>query len=204
MRDLVTQRRQQGWRASIPVGAVRKQLVEVHAEEASVLSISFDTSQGAQLDDAGFIDAETRVDEAVRSRTFATRRQGMACNVPAGITRVFCRGFAKPYTAYISLARGFAVSERLAQELDAPPFAVLSVEAPEFARTVSVAVQYGHAQFQTSYGGGGYSDIQTPLGLILTPGLTPATPTLPAYGSIQIREIGGTGAAVTLIWEIFA
>lgn len=196
----VAERTQQGWRAAIVVSTDQRQVAEVHAREASVVSVSFDQQGGPNLEDAGYIIAETRIGEAVRKRTFVSRRQGFAFNVPAGVTRLFCRGFKKPYVAFVQMAPGITTTEHVSQAFDLAPFASVAVEAPEFARTVRVIAQRNHITANVSYGGGAVSDLQTPVG-------APASPmeaTLAAYGSITVTESGGIGATAILIWEVTA
>lgn len=192
----VTARTRQGWRASItPSTEDRKQVAEVHAKEASVVTVAFDGSGGADIDDAGFIIAETRIEEAVRTRVFSARRQGFAFNVPAGVTRLFCQGFAKPYTAFVQMAPGMTTTERVGASYRISAYSVNAYETPAFARLVTV-VCMSQTVFVAGPGG-------TEVELTCPPGapFVPQSFTMAAYGSISIRD-AGFGSAFSLYWEV--
>lgn len=193
----VMERTRQGWRAQITASTTdRKQLCEVHAREASVLTVSFDVAAGANVDDGGFIIAETRIGEAVRTRSFLARAQGFAFNVPAGITRVFCQGFTKPYTAFVQVAPGLVTTERVGKIIPLPIGGTNIQLSPAYARTVKVTVLQGTIS------------VLVPLGtvpLVVPPGGEPQSVEFPAYMDTSVSETSGVNAATFAIeWEVTA
>lgn len=193
----VTERTRQGWRASITSSTTdRKQLCEIHAQEASVLTVSFDVSAGANVDDGGIIIAETRIGEALRTRSFFARRQGFALNVPAGITRVFCQGFTKPYTAFVQMAPGITTTERLGNIVTIPIGGTNVQATPSYARLVKVTVLQGSIAVTVPGG------VVT---LIIPPGSEPQSVEMPAYQDTAVSETTGINAATFAIeWEVTA
>ena len=188
----VTQRTRQGWRASITASAnERKQLCEVHAREASVLTVSFELAAGQNVDDGGIIIAQTRIDEATRERTFLSKGQGFAFNIPAGVTRVFCNGFTKPYTAFVQIAPGIVTTEHVGRVFTIPIGGTNNSPTPAYARTVKVTCLTGAIS------------ITVPLGVIA---LAPTqSAEIPAYQDLTINETSGINAAtVAVVWEVTA
>lgn len=189
----VTQRTKQGWRASIVASTSDpRQLCEVHAEAASTLSIKFDVPGGSSIDDAGQIVVETRVDEAVRTRTFPARRQGFALNVPAGVTRAFCVGFSKPYNVFIQLVPGLVTTEHLGITSTVVAAGTITQVTPEFARTVRVTCLRGTVAINVP--GGVYT--------LAAPG---DSIEMPAYADTTVAEASGINAAtVAFSYEVTA
>lgn len=193
-----SQRRSQGWRGQITPSAAgqRIQLVEVHAEAPSVLTISYDITGSPNIDDAGTLTIQTRVDEATRERRFTARIQGHAMPVPQGVTRVWCEGFAKGFGVQIQLARGVAVTERTPGIVDLLPAGNSTVyAAPAYARQCLVTCLAGQVDV-TSGPGGGWTWRQTA-----------ATPSnalwIPAYGSVTVTDMfGANGSVIGLSWEV--
>lgn len=195
MQSIARLREKQGWRGQILASTVgdRKQLCEVHAIAPSVLTVDFDITGTPLIDDAGTITVETRVDEASRVQTFASRVQGVALPVPAGITRVFCDGFQKPFAVGIQLAPGVAVTQHTQHNLFHLAALGTRVEAsPRYARTLQVTCLSG-AITVTANG--------------VTWAQAAAGPTrfalVPAYGSFTVTDTAG-GSDVSMVWEVTA
>lgn len=161
-----------------------------------MLTVSFDVAAGAFVDDGGTIIAETRIGEAVRTRSFLARGQGFAFNIPAGITRVFCQGFTKPYTAYVQVAPGLVTTERVGKIIPLPIGATNIQLSPAYARLVKVTVLQGTIA------------VLIPLGtvaLVVPPGGVPQSVEVPAYRDTSVSETSGVNAATFAIeWEVTA
>ena len=188
----VTERTRQGWRASITASINdERQLVEVHAREASVLSVSFDLRAGVNVDDGGRIIVETRIGEAVRRRSLWARNQGFALNVPAGVTRVFCQGFTKPYTSFIQMAPGITTTERVGKVIVIPAAGANIQVSPELARLVKVTALVGPIE------------VVVPLGAV--PLVAPQSIEIPAYAETTVNNTDVVNVATAAIeWEVTA
>ena len=140
---LVSQRRAQGWAQLVTVpGGERRQLVEAHCAEASTVSVTVQPQPGKSVDFADFageLIIETRIGEAVRTRTFPTRWAGTSTNVPSGITRVyFASASGLDVTLSAQIAPGIATIEHVAKWVVVPGAGTLVVQPLPFARTVTV------------------------------------------------------------------
>lgn len=188
-------REQQGWKAEITTGTNEKQLVQVTALEPSVLSVVFDVSTGT-VDDAGTITVETRVNEALRRRSFNSRDQGISMNVPAGLTRVYCSLFIKPYVVWVTVARGIVTTEHITFMGQIPPGGTNVQRTPQFARSVRVVCLVGG--IDVAVPGGGVS-------MVNVPGTQPQSVEIAALGSLTINNSSAvTNASFAAIWEVTA
>lgn len=199
MQDLVSQRRRQGWRVAIPTSAtgVRVQLIEVHADEPSVCTITYDKAGTPLIDDAGIVTVQTRVDEATRERSFPSRWQGHALSVPAGVTRVFVEGFQKSFAVNVQVAPGVAVYEHTPGLIGyAPAGTGQSYEAPSYARAVRVTALASSILVFTG---------PLPFSWVQNAGTPSESVIVPAYGSIRVQDNGGGGGSTySLQWEVTA
>ena len=199
---LVSQRRAQGWKQSIPAN-VRKQLAEVHATEPSVVSVVILPTPGnapGTVDDAGHIELETRIGEAVRTRVFATRWAGMALNVPSGITRVFAAAdFQKSLECYVQQAPGFTTLEHQVEQVYLAGAAVVTLTPPPFARSVEIYAATIDVRVQLPFVSDAY--LYTPSG---NPGGRASTGTFPALATVAVANNTLGGGFIVASWEVQA
>lgn len=191
MRPLAHQRRRQGWRVTLPATSGRVQLAEVELDEASVLTVDYESVAGSKVDDTARTIVTTQVDESQRERELPSREQGNAWPVPAGRSRIFVElNTALPIRAQISIAPGVAVTEvSPGQILTAPPLAVQVLRPPPYSRQVRTVVLAGSCDFTAN-------------GLTWTQisGTPSASLWTPAYGTLGVFSAGGATVAVS--WQI--
>lgn len=198
--EVPEKRREQGWRVTIPTAApgTRSELIQAHLREPSVVSVVFNVQSTGDVDGAGFITCETRIQEAVRSRTFSARTQGFAFNTPAGVTRVFASSFAKQYSAWIQVAPGFTSTEHLGETVQLQAFETRTIATPAFARALKITAALGLINVNL---GSNQAVIQCQPGS----NLQPQWIDIPADGSVTISTNGAAfGAIAALIWEVTA
>ena len=199
---LVSQRRAQGWRQTIPP-LVRKQLVEVHAQEASVCSITVLPTPGnapSTVDDAGTLTIETRIGEALRTRSFRSRWAGQAFNVPSGITRIWCEAdFQKTLETYVQMAPGFSSLEHQVEQVFLAGAAVITLTPPPFSRSVTIYAATIDVRVQLPFASDAY--LYTPSG---NPGGRASTGTFPALASVSVANNTLGGGFIVASWEVQA
>ena len=198
---LVSQRRAQGWAQLVTVpGGERRQLVEAHCTEPSVVSVTVQPAPGkaaALADAAGEIVVETRIGEAVRTRVFPTRFAGTSTNVPSGITRVFFQSVSGlDVQLSVQICPGIATIEHVSKWVLVPGAGTLTVAPLPFARTVTVGPVSADLH------------ILSPSGLTLDvyPGSQPnraaIAVTVPALASLTLAAVGANPIDVALTYEI--
>lgn len=198
---LVSQRRAQGWAQLVTVpGGERRQLVEAHCAEASTVSVTVQPQPGKSVDFAdlaGELIIETRIGEAVRTRTFPTRWAGTSTNVPSGITRVYFQSSSGlDVTLSAQIAPGIATIEHVAKWVVVPGAGTLTVAPLPFARTVTVGPVSADVH------------IISPSGLTLDvyPGSTAnraaIAVTVPALAQLTLAAVGANPIDVALTYEI--
>lgn len=191
MRPLVHERRRQGWRVTLPATSGRVQLAEVELDEASVLTVDYESVGLSKVDDTARTIVTTQVGESQRERELPSRVQGNAWPVPAGRTRIFVElNTALPIRAQISIAPGVAVTEvSPGQILSAPPLAVQTLRPPPYARQTRTVVLAGSCDF-TANGLTWTQVANTPSAMLWTP----------AYGTLGV--FSAAGATVAVSWQI--
>lgn len=198
--ELVSSRRAQGWRVKVQVGAsTRSQLVEVHCAEASTISVTFEAPPGKSpsvCDDTGTVDVETRIGEAIRTRSFPTRFAGISTNVPSGITRIFLTStIAGDWTGSVQVSPGIATQERIAVWAQIAGGAAIVVPVLPFARLVTVGATDRALMVATPSGN---IDVYPPSELV--PRVVQVT--IPALAFTSITNTTPNATSACLIYEI--
>lgn len=200
MERLISRRRSQGWSVIVqPTAGERVQLADVSADVPSTVSISAQPGHGKSphlCDGAFVVRVETRIDEAVRVRTFESRAAGISTSIPAGRTYVYAEAITgADVRVYVLVSPGIALVEHVAQWVTLNQLEAVALPVVPFARTVTIQATTEKLFVNLPTGQCGIENTSSAVGF--------NSMTLPAYAFTSIQNGSSLNATTALItWEI--